>query len=106
MSSNARPFIETFSLIHAFVSGDGLVVNYTGRCASRELIGEFRAANNFLVRSFCTRVQLRTIKPTIFGRPKVGKSTFLGKIVHIDRALTGLVYVMCVDLALVRYLLM
>ena len=62
-------------------------------------------ANNLLVRSFCNRVQPRTIKLTIVGRPKVGKSKLLDRIVCNDRVLIDPVYVMCVDLALVPFLL-
>ena len=50
---------------------------------------EFRATDILLVRSFRTRVQPRTIKLTVVGRPKVGKPTLLGKIVRNDRFLTG-----------------
>ena len=89
MLLNARLYIETFSLAHACVSGESLVVNYTGRCTSRELMDEFRATDILLVRSFRTRVQPRTIKLTVVGRPKVGKPTLLGKIVRNDRFLTG-----------------
>ena len=73
-------------------------------CFARS-VDEFRAANNLLVNSFCTCVQPRTIKLAIVGRPQVGKSTLLDKIVRTDRVHTGPVYVMCVDLALMHYLL-
>ena len=71
----------------------------------RELIDKFRAANNLLVRSFCARAQPRAIKLAIVVRPQVDKSNFLDKIVRTDRVLTGPVYDICVDLALVHYLL-
>ena len=41
MLLNARLYIETFSLAHACVLGDSLVVNYAGRCALREMIDGF-----------------------------------------------------------------
>ena len=102
---NARHFIESILLVHGCVSVDSLVVNYTGRCTLRELVDEFRASNNLLVKSFCYCVQPRAIKLAIVGRPQVDKSNFLDKNVRTDRVLTGPVYVMCVDLALVNYLL-
>ena len=69
------------------------------------LIDEFRDANNLLVRSFCNLVQPRTIKLTIVGCLKVGKSTLHDRIVRNDHVLTYPVYVICADLALAHYLL-
>ena len=67
-----------------------------------------RTADNWLMRSsdFFNRVRPRPINLAAVGRPDVGKSTLLEKVVRTDRVLTGLVYVMCVDLTFVQYLLM
>ena len=93
-------------LVNACVTGD-IVLSSIAQddVSSGSGFNDCGTADNWLMRSFdfCTRVQPRPINLATIGRPDVGKSTLLDKIVRNDRVLTGPVYVMCVDLALVHY---